>query len=274
MVEPAGIKRRYRRGRRKNKKNSDMYIRNKVKLFHLNIRGFNSKRKSLESILGNVSPAIVTVNETALQFKQKPKLKNYISINRNRTDRIMGGVATFVAASDKDSFTKISEGAQYDEYLVTRHSNFSEPLNVINVYGEQECRSSKNELEERWGRILKEIYQIEMRGEMLILIGDLNKHTGNDELGINNNHSKISFGGELLRGFLSSGRYICLNNSRKASGGPFTRYDPSKPIIREHMSCLDYVIISKALEPFIESLEIDSTMKYSPKREPYQNLNL
>ena len=113
---------------------------------------------------------------------------------------------------------------------------------------------------------MNEIFKIEMRGEMLLLIGDLNKHVGNDELGIVGNHAKISFGGELLRGFLSDGRYICLNNSVKASGGPFTRYDPSKPQSREHMSCLDYVVISKVLEPYIESLVIDSTMKFAPKR--------
>ena len=69
---------------------------------------------------------------------------------------------------------------------------------MINVYGEQECRASKSEVEERWGRILSEIYKIEARNEAVLMIGDLNKHVGNDELGILNNHEKISHGGELI----------------------------------------------------------------------------
>ena len=55
---------------------------------------------------------------------------------------------------------------------------------------------------------------------MLLIIGDFNKHIGNDEFGVAGNHSKISYGGELLRGLLSSSKYVCLNNSNIAKGDP------------------------------------------------------
>ena len=32
------------------------------------------------------------------------------------------------------------------------------------------------------------------------------------------------------------------------------------------MSCLDFVLVSKSLEPYIESVVIDSSMKYAPVR--------
>ena len=214
-------------------------------LFHLNIRSLNSKRKSLENILQKLSPSIVTLNETALKFKNKPKVKHYFPFNRNRTDQIMGGIATLVPIENKDDLVEICKGSHNDEFMITRHCNFSVPLNVVNIYGEQECRSSNKEIEDRWGRILGEIFKIEARGEMILIVGDLNKHVGNDEFGVQDNHEKISFGGELIRGFLSSGRYICMNNSLKAKGGPFTRFDPSD---KERKSCLDYVIVSIALE--------------------------
>ena len=212
----------------------------------------------------NVSPSIITLNETALNYKKKPKLNNYISFQRNRSEKSMGGVCTLARSEYKDTFMKVTEGDNSDEFLITRHSNFTTPLNIINIYGEQESRCSKEEVEDRWGRILAEICKIERRKELILILGDMNKHIGNDDLGVSGNHSKISSGGELLRGFLSSGKYICLNNSPKTTGGPFTRYDPSKPLEEESMSCLDLVIVSKALEPFIESLVIDSEMKYSP----------
>ena len=205
-------------------------------MYHLNIRGLNSKKGSLAKML------------------------------KNRKSKSMGGVATFVNANLKDDFMKIKEGDDDDEFLITRHSNFKIALNVINVYGEQEGRVSKNEIQDRWGRLLDEIYQIEKRNEDIILIGDLNKHIGCDELGVENNHPKISFGGQLLRALLATGDYICLNNNPKCIGGPFTRYDPSCPTDANKMSCLDFVIISKRLLPFIESVVIDSKKEFSPVR--------
>ena len=85
-------------------------IDNKCVLYHLNIRGLNSKQKSLEIILKQVSPQIMTLNETCLRFKQKPKIENYASFNRNRSTQIMGGVATFVQNKDKDNFVKSVRG--------------------------------------------------------------------------------------------------------------------------------------------------------------------
>ena len=97
----------------------------------------------------------------------------------------------------------------------------------MNIYGEQESRCSKVEVAERWERILAEIMKITRRNELLLIIGDINKHIGNDELGVTGNHQKISPGGKLIRELLSSEAFICMNNSSKAIGGPFTRFDPS-----------------------------------------------
>ena len=275
MVKPAGgqqkHQRKYRRGRGRNKRRNNETCDfasndNKCVLYHLNIRGYGSKKKSLENILKNLSPSIVTLNETCLRFNQKPKIENYVSFNRNRSKQIMGGVATFVRDQDKDNFVKIFEGIANDELLITRHSNFISPVNIINCYGEQESRYSNCEVEERWARLLKEIKKIEMRKESLCLIGDMNKHIGADDLGVSGNHEKITHRGQLIRDFLSSGDYICLNNSKKAVGGPFTRFDPCFPDKTENMSCLSLVFVSRDLEPFIEKLEIDSLRKFAPVR--------
>ena len=81
-------------------------------------------------------------------------------------------------------------------FLVTRHTNFVLSLNIVNIYGEQE------EIENRWGRILNEIKNIERRNELILILGDVNKHIGNDELGKEGNQRKISYDGELIRGCL------------------------------------------------------------------------
>ena len=212
---------KHRRGRRRSK--NVTCSENKCTLFHLNIRGFNSKRQALENIAQKLSPSIITLNETALSYKKKPKLNNYISFQRNRSEKSMGGVCTLVKSEFKDKFIKVTEGDNDDEFLITRHSNFVKPLNIINIYGEQESRCSKEEVEKRWDRIQAEICKIVRRNELILILGDLNKHIGNDELGKSGNHSKISAGGELLQGFLSNCKYTSLNNSSKAVEELFTR---------------------------------------------------
>ena len=78
-------------------------------------------------------------------------------------------------------------------------------------------RFSKHEVQDRWGRILTEVKKIEQRNELMLIIGDLNKKIGNDAFGVKDNHATITPGGELVRGLLSSGDFICMNNSPKLS---------------------------------------------------------
>ena len=134
---------------------------------------------------------------------------------------------------------------------------------MINIYGEQESRVTQNDIENRWIRIFNEIAKIENRSESCIIVGDLNKHIGCDELGVRNNHPKVTFGGELVRALLADGNYICLNNHPNAKGGAFTRVDPAFP---HSKSCLDLVIISRNLLKYFLSITIDSDRKFSPVR--------
>ena len=49
------------------------------------------------------------------------------------------------------------------------------------MYGEQESRTEKGVIEEKWARLTKVLKDIETRNEEAILIGDLNKLIGNNE---------------------------------------------------------------------------------------------
>ena len=50
----------------------------------------------------------------------------------------MGGIATAVRDEDKEYTIKTKEGAGNDEFIVTRHGQFLTPINVSNIYGEQD----------------------------------------------------------------------------------------------------------------------------------------
>ena len=110
-----------------------------------------------------------------------------------------GGIATAVSMEYRDSACGAREGQGEDEYLVTRLEAFSPALCIINCYGEQRSRSSKEEVEARWGRLRKEMEAVQARGEYCLLTGDLNKLVGSDGFGVLGNHPEVSPGGRLLR---------------------------------------------------------------------------
>ena len=102
-----------------------------------------------------------------------------------------------------------------------------------------------------------------MRGEHVILCGDLNKHVGDL---VKDNHSKVSVGGNLIRNFLANKSYTLLNASDKTLGGPFTRYNPACPKDDTAKSCLDLCIVSNDLFRYVEKVTIDKHLNFTPGR--------
>ena len=102
------------------------------------------------------------------------------------------------------------------------------------------------------------IQSVLSKGESLIIFGDLNRHIGSDNLGVYGDHDKISY----VRDSIEDGDLILVNNSEKAEGGPYTRFDPNDPHNDEKKSCLDLAIVSKDLFSSVENLYIDKDCKY------------
>ena len=79
------------------------------------------------------------------------------------------------------------------------------------------------------------------------MVGDLNKHVGNDDLEVEGNHDKISIG-QLVSDLLATGEYYLVNN-KCCVGGPGTRIDPGNV---NKKSFIDLVICSDNLLPYID----------------------
>ena len=137
------------------------------------------------------------------------------------------------------------------------------PINIINVYGEQEGWNKNHEIEERWLKICHQLKMIEDRNEEVILLGDMNKLVGNGDYGVSGNNAKVTYGGKLIHKLLSTEKYSLLNNSSKCIGGPFTRVDPSDS---NNKSCLSLVIISTGLQEYVEELIVDKDRNFTPHR--------
>ena len=214
-------------------------------------------------MIQKLRPDIINFSETLLRNKAKVNHKDYVIFSQNRADGAGGGgIATMVANHLKVSATKVSSNNEYDEYMVTRLDHVKPALNVIHIYGQNEGRAGHQKVLEGWTEILKEIGSIEARKEMVLVLGDLNRAVGNDELGVLGNTAKVSYGGQLVRELIGTGNFVMLNNLSLTVGGPWTRASPAD----RRLSCLDLAIGSKEFVQFVTTLEVDSENKYTPRR--------
>ena len=122
-------------------------------------------------------------------------LPGYLTYSRNRENKNAGGIATSVLLDDASSSVRVEEGKDENEFILTRHSQFQVPVNVLNVYGQQECRMTKNDIDDHWNELIEVINSVEDREESLVWVGDFNRHIGQTIPG-NDNH--VSYGGKLL----------------------------------------------------------------------------
>ena len=158
---------------------------------------------------------------------------------------------------------KVKEGENDDEYIITRLGHTNPAINIINIYGGIEDKMEDEEVIGNWERVKRDLEDIQSRNESTIIIGDLNRAIGADQLGVKGNKPKISKGGRMVRELLEEGEYVLLNNTEKAVGGPWTWVSRSEETVK---SCLDLVIVSADLEPFLESMTVDTEFKYGPAR--------
>ena len=255
------MKKKIRRGGRGKNRLCRFSDADKLSIYLSNIRGYVSKCVSFQNIISSVKPSVAVLNETHFKFGKKIKIQGYNSLSRNGQNKCMGGISTSIKNQDAMHTLKVKEGSDDYEFLITRHSQFVTPINVFNIYGEQEGRTDKDNIQNRWNRIMSEVVKIEAKNELLVLCGDLNKHVGDV---VEGNHSKVTFGGQLIRDLLSTEKYILVNSNstNKVEGGPFTRY----PNCSAKKSCLDLFIISRELIKHVEKLVIDTNFTMTPCR--------
>ena len=192
------------------------------------------------------------------------KIKNYHTSLRNRKSfKKMGGVATAVQNYLKTHTVKVMEGEEDDEFMITRLDHINPPLNIVNIYGGIETRMENQEILESWGRIKLELDKIRDRNEFCLLVGDVNRAIGSGSFGIKGNRPRVSYGGKLLIELLETGEYILGNSNHKVEGGPWTWVSRADSRVR---SCIDLVIMSADLAPYLKRIKIDNKQEFAPAR--------
>ena len=174
---------------------------------HSNIRGLKSKVQSLNHVANNiVMPDCISLNEHGIRGNNTVKIQNCHSFNKNRVNKRMSGVSLSIPEDKAKSFMKVNEGDGANEFIIIRNDECKPPINIMSYYGENECRVSREELFERWQKVMIELRKIEERNEHIIIASDLNRKVGNDSPGIEGNSDKISYDGWLVQEMIASGK--------------------------------------------------------------------
>ena len=114
----------------------------------------------------------------------------------------------------------------------------------------------------------EDLSEIRNRNESCLLVGDLNLAVGADNLGVEGNHNKISYGEHLVRELEEEGEYVLATNLEGTTGGPWTWFCRGAG---KSQSCLDLVIFSADLRPYFQSMIIDKEQVFSPSRVQTKN---
>ena len=223
-----------------------------------------SKKESIEKyICEQLKPDGINLEETMLRHKAEFNIRWYFSFSQNRPDGAGGGgIATLVSNALKQHATMVAGNNDKEEFIVVRFEHVKSALNVINIYGRVESRTSPDKILEDWTELLKELSWMEARQEAILLIGDWNRAVGDGKEGVEGSKTQVSYGGSLIRDLISTKNYFMLNNLKYARGGPWTRVCPSTG----NQSCLDLAIGSSNLQPYVRMFMIDSDKKYAPRR--------
>ena len=99
----------------------------------------------------------------------------------------------------------VSQGVNA-EYIVTHHGQFKPALNIMNNYGAQESKQTIEDIKSDWEEIVDEITKIKAKRESTLVIGDINRHIGNEL--VKDNHGKVTPAGKLLLEFIDNIDFI------------------------------------------------------------------
>ena len=241
--------------------NETLYSHEKINIRNLsylvcNVRGFNSKKLSIEEILKSSDFDVVLMSETHLYKNKSPRIPGYSFIGRSREKvNSKGGVAVGIKKELEPYAVKVFEGTGCNETILIKLTCFSPAVVVGVYYGNQENTTPNNIIENNLTELFTQINAFKDEGCNVLIGGDLNVHVGES---IKGNDPAVSKGGKLLLSLCEQLGFDIVNNL--GEGCSHTHYDLSSGTSR----VLD-MVITDDLE-LQERFEVDNEKQLTPYR--------
>ena len=239
-------------------------IQNQLKafnLFYMNIRDLKSKFASLQMIIAEVKPAVFALVETWLEDSDEIEVEGY-HIFRNDRNNEGGGVLIGVKKCLSNVAVEVGKTKEVYESLWVVIDNGQVKIKVGAVYLPQENETNMEEMGEIYKMMKEEIQEGQKKDQTIILTGDFNCKIGNKEL--KGNKAEVTKGGRKLMNLVETENLTIANVSQKCSG-LWTRVENGK------QSVLDYIIIEKGDDEFVQEVIIDEEKEYAPSHLVKEN---
>ena len=225
-------------------------------LFYNNINGYKSKSESLIEIISKIDPEIIVLCEIRLPKKNtlKKDLSNYDLIAKC-VKKGQGGILCGIKKNMATSVMEVTSSTS-NNILVVKMTINNASIRVVIAYGPQE--SEPSEIKEEFYRELEiEVKACEINGDHMILVGDLNSKIEDCDSYI----KPLSNNGKYLEKIITRCNLKVMNFSEKCQG-KWTH------VIRttDKKSVLDYVIVTKEMEEYINEVVIDEELLCTPFR--------
>ena len=176
------------------------------KFYYLNIRGLKSKIESLKEIIIEEKPEVIGLVETMLDGKDKVVMEGY-TIYRNDRSGDGGGVLIAIKDVLKGIMVEESNSKRKEESIWLSLTNNKTKIRIGLVYNPQENKTTKDELEEVYGRIESEIKKSRKMEQHIIVMGDMNCKICDL---IDGNKEEISKGGKIMIKMIKENNMIIL----------------------------------------------------------------
>lgn len=211
------------------------------------------KKNSLIEILHDNKPQIFLLTETQLRSNAGMQIEGYKFFSRKREGKTGGGVGILVKDDIVDKvIPHISDRPIEIMWLSIRRKK-TIPLFVAVYYGQQESRTSKEEIENEMNLLQEEIREMSNEGDILIAMD------GNGRIGLLD--EEISRNGRLLLRVFQEENLNLMNGSDKCQG-KITRKNTKKD---NEISAIDFVVASHEVKNMITKMVIDEDGMYKVK---------
>ena len=220
-----------------------------------NIRGFYSKRETLEAILVRENIDIVCLSETLMAGNRFPEIKGFSTYFRNRITKGGGGVALMIRDEKAKYAVRCEVGSEDNEFIVIKITNCRPHLVMIVYYGCQE-KMGVDLIKLHISQLLSVAAKYTTQGCHVNITGDFNLKIGNEIL--KKNHEKDTPTGRL---FMDQLQIHGLSIMNTMSDDPITFIDRSG---KDHTRVVLDLVISNKPDAFLNFKTDSEKYEFTP----------
>ena len=221
-----------------------------------NCNGILNKQDSLKAAMDTFKPTIVTLQETKSRKHGNIRLPGYQIFEKIRKGGNGGGLLT--AADENINPVLVSTGKDDETEIITIQVEVGKySIRIVNGYGPQEDEYGKDKIYKFWQELEEEILEAKDNNCLIVVQIDANAKIGKDK--IRDDPNTVTANGKILLDICER-QNLTILNTLDSCKGVITRERITVNSIEQ--SVIDYVIVCKDMENYLEKMQIDEDRTY------------